>query len=83
MVLTSAAVSFLITIAGFMDVSFLFLANARPELLPEAGATQERTLEAVSSRPWFGAVQLMRKAVWKVLRSMVAPWDSLPPPAMC
>ena len=26
--------------------------NARPELLPEAGA--ERTLEAVSSRPLFG-----------------------------
>src|SRR5258708_33768943 len=25
--------------------------NARPELLPEAGATEERTLEAVSSRP--------------------------------
>jgi hypothetical protein len=28
--------------------------NARPELLPEAGARHERTLEAVSSRPWFG-----------------------------
>jgi hypothetical protein len=28
--------------------------NARPELLPEADATQERTLEAVSSRPLFG-----------------------------
>jgi hypothetical protein len=27
--------------------------NARPELLPEAGA--QRTLEAVSSRPLFGA----------------------------
>jgi hypothetical protein len=29
--------------------------NARPELLPEAGARDERTLEAVSSRPLFGA----------------------------
>jgi len=28
--------------------------NAGPELLPEAGATQERRLEAVSSRPMFG-----------------------------
>jgi hypothetical protein len=28
--------------------------NARPELLPEAGA--QRTLEAVSSRPLFGSV---------------------------
>ena len=28
--------------------------NARPELLPEAGA--QRTLEAVSSRPLFGPV---------------------------
>ena len=28
--------------------------NARPELLPEAGARHERTLEAVSSRPLFG-----------------------------
>jgi hypothetical protein len=28
--------------------------NARPELLPEADATQEWTLEAVSSRPLFG-----------------------------
>jgi hypothetical protein len=27
--------------------------NARRELLLEAGATQERTLEAVSSRPLF------------------------------
>jgi hypothetical protein len=26
--------------------------NARPELLPEAGARHERTLEAVSSRPF-------------------------------
>jgi len=26
--------------------------NARPELLPEAGA--QRTLEAVGCRPWFG-----------------------------
>ena len=29
--------------------------NARPELLPEAGARHERTLEAVSSRPLFGS----------------------------
>jgi hypothetical protein len=28
--------------------------NARPELLPEAEARHERTLEAVSSRPWLG-----------------------------
>jgi hypothetical protein len=27
--------------------------NAEPELLPEAGARHERTLEAVSSRPLF------------------------------
>jgi hypothetical protein len=27
--------------------------NARYEPLPEAGATQERTLEAVGSMPWF------------------------------
>ena len=31
-------------------------ANARPELLPEAGA--EQTLEAVSSRPLFGAARV-------------------------
>jgi hypothetical protein len=30
------------------------LPNARPELLPEAGARYEWTLEAVSSRPLFG-----------------------------
>jgi hypothetical protein len=34
--------------------------NARPELLPEAGARNERTLEAVSSRPLFGAVAWTR-----------------------
>ena len=28
--------------------------NAGPELLLEAGARHKRTLEAVSSRPWFG-----------------------------
>jgi hypothetical protein len=28
--------------------------NAGRQLLPEAGATQERTLEAVNSRPLFG-----------------------------
>jgi len=28
--------------------------NARPELLPEAGARHERTLKAVSSRPLLG-----------------------------
>jgi hypothetical protein len=49
MVLTSAAVSFLITIAGFMDVSFLFLANAvhkpraKSNALCESGAQRERT----------------------------------------
>ena len=32
--------------------SEIAIANARPELLPEAGA--QRTLEAVSSRPSFG-----------------------------
>jgi hypothetical protein len=30
------------------------LSNARPELLGAAGATQERTLFPVSSRPLFG-----------------------------
>jgi hypothetical protein len=30
--------------------------NARPELLLEAGARHERTLEAVSSTPLFGDV---------------------------
>ena len=28
--------------------------NARAQLLPEAGARHERTLEAVGSMPWFG-----------------------------
>jgi len=28
--------------------------NAAPQPLPEAGATQERTLEAVGCRRWFG-----------------------------
>ena len=28
--------------------------NARAQPLPKAGATQERTLEAVSCTPWFG-----------------------------
>ena len=28
--------------------------NARLHLLPEAGATQERTLSPFGSRPWFG-----------------------------
>jgi hypothetical protein len=32
--------------------------NARPELLPEAGATQERTLEAVRCSALFGVVTL-------------------------
>jgi hypothetical protein len=31
--------------------------NARPELLPEAGATQERTLEAVRSMPLLDPAQ--------------------------
>jgi len=34
--------------------SFAWCTNARPELLLKAGATEERTLEAVSSRPLFG-----------------------------
>ena len=33
--------------------------NARPELLPEAEARDERTLVAVSSRPLFGVVRVM------------------------
>ena len=33
-------------------------ANARRELLLEAGARHERTLEAVSSTPWFGVADL-------------------------
>jgi hypothetical protein len=32
------------------------LPNARPELLLEAGARHERTLEAVSSRPLLGVM---------------------------
>ena len=39
---------------------FVYLPNARPELLPEAGATQERTLEAVSSRLLFGVGRMGR-----------------------
>jgi len=35
--------------------SFAWRTNARPELLPEAEARHGRTLEAVSSRPLFGA----------------------------
>jgi hypothetical protein len=33
--------------------SFSWRDNAAPQLLPEAGATQERTLEAVSCRRLF------------------------------
>ena len=33
---------------------FTKLPNARPELRPEVGATEERTLLAVSSSPMFG-----------------------------
>jgi hypothetical protein len=36
--------------------------NAGRQLLPEAGATQERTLEAVSSRPLFGPESRMAMA---------------------
>jgi hypothetical protein len=31
--------------------------NAGPELRLEAGARHERTLEAVSSRPWLGSLR--------------------------
>jgi hypothetical protein len=34
--------------------TFSQLPNAGHELLPEAGATEERTLEAVGCTPWFG-----------------------------
>jgi hypothetical protein len=37
------------------DVS-LYSPNAGRQPLPEAGATQERTLEAVGWMPWLGAV---------------------------
>ena len=36
--------------------------NAGPELLPQAGA--QRTLEAVSSRPLFGAAGLEQSPAW-------------------
>jgi hypothetical protein len=35
-------------------VHFLQNTNAKAHLLPEAGATQERTLEAVRCSAWFG-----------------------------
>ena len=46
--------------------------NAKPELLPEAGATKERTLEAVSSRPLFGQA-------WDAARSGPIAFLLLPP----
>jgi hypothetical protein len=42
--------------------------NAGPELLPEAGVRNERTLLAVSSRPWLGAASA---------------WDTNFEPALC
>src|SRR5215475_14333619 len=36
--------------------------NAGAHLLPEAGATQERTLEAVRCSAWFGAARVQRHA---------------------
>jgi len=36
-------------------VAFMSRSNAAPQPLPEAGATQERTLEAVGCRRLFGS----------------------------
>jgi hypothetical protein len=38
--------------------TILVLPNARLQLLPEAGATQERRLEAVSCKALFGGLSL-------------------------
>jgi hypothetical protein len=37
--------------------------NAGRQLLPEAGATEERTLEAVSCTPWFGGIVVGRRPI--------------------
>jgi hypothetical protein len=50
--------------------------NARPELLLEAGARHERTLEAVSSRPLFGEVLYVMHGCPQLL----PPVFVLPPP---
>jgi hypothetical protein len=42
--------------------------NARCQLLPEAGATLERTLEAVSCKPWFGTGWSTKQALLCFLR---------------
>jgi hypothetical protein len=38
-----------------MTSNVVVASNARRHLLPEAGATQERTLEAVRCSAWLGA----------------------------
>src|SRR5262252_2967615 len=43
-----------ITVARSLDREYVPGPNAGPELRLKAGARHERTLEAVSSRPWFG-----------------------------
>jgi hypothetical protein len=43
------------TIGGDRQMLLRSLPNAGAHLLPEAGATQERTLEAVRCSAWFGA----------------------------
>jgi hypothetical protein len=48
----------LVQVSLMFPFFFPWKPNARPELQLEAGATQERTLEAVSSRPWLGDVRL-------------------------
>jgi hypothetical protein len=40
--------------------------NAGRQLLPKAGATEERTLKAVSCTPWFGSYVSMPPANGKV-----------------
>src|SRR2546430_513889 len=53
------------------------LPNARPEPLPEAGATQEWTLEAVGSRPLLGASAAAPPHMWK---EQASPRVSCSPP---
>ena len=50
--------------------SFSWRDNARPELRLEAGARHERTLEAVSSRPWLGVGQA------EEIHTYDSPWPS-------
>ena len=51
--------------------------NARHELLPEAGARHERTLEAVSSMPLFGPDSASK--TWETDASEVFPQEPVPP----